>query len=282
MTTGDQATRLRRLMRQGQPTLTISVASGKGGVGKSCIAANLAILLSAAGKRVALVDADLALANLDILLDVDVYADLSDVVAGTRRLDEVVIDLPCGVQFVPGASGLANLADLTQFEGARLLEELTALEEDNDIIIIDCGAGIGPDVLRFAGAADTALIVTSPEPTALADGYAMIKVLTAGGYEGRLRLVVNLTADRAEAKDAYRRISRVAEQFLGAVVGDGGYVVSDPKVASAVRRRQPVVLAYPDCPASRSLAGVAGKYCAGGGGLSGRAGFFRRVVGWLA
>ena len=217
MTSGDQATRLRRLMRQGEPTLTISVASGKGGVGKSCIAVNLAILLSAEGKRVALVDADLALANLDILLDVDVYADLSDVVAGTRRLDEVVVDLPCGVQFVPGASGLAKLADLKQFEGARLLEELTALEEDNDIIIIDCGAGIGPDVLRFAGASDTVLIVTSPEPTALADGYAMIKVLTTGGYEGRLRLVVNQTASPTTTTRTPARPMRTTRRLIGDV-----------------------------------------------------------------
>ncbi len=282
MIAGDQASRLRRLMRQEQPTLTISVSSGKGGVGKSCIALNLAILLSAAGKRVALVDADLALANLDILLDVDVCANLSHVVAGTSRLDDVIVDLPCGVQLVPGASGLAKLADLNQFEGARLLQELTALEADNDIIIIDCGAGIGSEVLSFAAASDIAMIVTSPEPTALADGYAMIKVLTRGGYQGQLSLVVNQVANRAEARDAYRRISRVAGQFLEAVVVDGGYVLSDPKVAQAVRQRQPVVLAYPNSPASRSLATVAGRYCAGGGALSRRVGFFRRVVGWLA
>ncbi len=282
MTTGDQATRLRRLMQGEARTLTIAVASGKGGVGKSCIALNLAILLSAAGKRVALVDADLALANLDILLDVDVRADLSRVVDGTSRLGDVIIDLPCGVQFVPGASGLAKLADLKQFERARLLEELTALEADNDIIVIDCGAGIGPEVLSFTGAADNALVVTSPEPTALTDGYAMIKVLIQGGYQGRLSLVVNQAANCADARKAYQRISRVAAQFLKVAVADGGYVVSDPKVVQAVRQRQPVVLAYPNSPASRCLAAVAGRYCASGSLISRPVGFFGRVVGWLA
>ena len=176
----DQATKLRRMMSRpnsrprgapppsaGRLTKTIAVCSGKGGVGKSNVALNLSILLSGAGNRVALVDADMGMANLDVLLNADIQGDISHVVAGTKRLEEVVVDLPSGVQFVAGASGLARLANLSEFQRTRLAEELTQLEADNDLIIIDCAAGIGPSVLQFASGADIVLVVTTPEPTVL-------------------------------------------------------------------------------------------------------------------
>ena len=178
MTHEDQAAKLRELVRRAKRTRTIAIASGKGGVGKSNIAVNLAILLSAAGNKVALVDADLALANLDVLVNASVRANLSHVIAGTRKLEDILIDLPSGVQLVPGASGLAALADLSDFRRAKLMEDLAALEGDNDTIVVDCGAGIGPDVLGFASAADNLLVVTNPEPTAITDSYAVIKVMT--------------------------------------------------------------------------------------------------------
>jgi len=278
----DQASKLRRLMDQARMTRTIAVASGKGGVGKSNIALNLAILLSAAGNRVALVDADLGLANLDVLLQVDVRANLSHVVAGAKRLEEVVLGLPSGVQFVPGASGLAKLAHLSEFQRAQLLAELTTLEADNDIIVVDCGAGIGANVLQFAGGADIVVIVTVPEPTAITDAYAVVKVLTQCDYAGQMSLVVNLAVDRHEARMTYQRISDVARQFLGAKVFDGGYVLTDPKVGEAVRRREPFVLAYPRCPASRCLAALATKLSAGGRLLGRKESFFKRVANWFA
>ena len=163
----DQASRLRRMMNRATSARTIAVSSGKGGVGKSNIALNLAILLSAAGKRVALIDADLGLANLDVLVDVNVRTNLAHLIAGSKRLDEVVIDLPCGVQLVPGASGLAKLAHLSEFQRAQMMQELGTLEADNDVIIIDTGAGIGPDVLHFAAAADS---VKPPPPCAAPSG----------------------------------------------------------------------------------------------------------------
>ena len=277
----DQASKLRQLMGQVAGARTIAVASGKGGVGKSNVALNLAVLLSAAGSRVALVDADFGLANLDVLAGVDVTANLSHVIAGTRRLEDVVVDLSCGVQLVPGASGLARMAHLTEFQRAQLARELTALEADNGIVIVDCGAGIGPDVMHFAAAAENVLVVTAPEPTAITDAYALIKLLHRRGFEGHVSVVVNFSPDRHIARATYERISTVARQFLGVRVFDGGHIVDDPKVRQAVCRREPFVLAYPKCPARRCLEALAIKLCSGDGLLMQKEGFFRRVVNWF-
>jgi flagellar biosynthesis protein FlhG len=278
----DQASRLRTMMHQARRTHTIAVTSGKGGVGKSNIALNLAVLLSAAGNRVALLDADLGLANLDVLADVQARVNLAHVVAGQRALRDIVVDLPCGVQLVPGASGLARMADLNEFQRAKLLSELSALEEENDVIVVDTGAGIGKAVLSFAGAADTVLILATPEPTSITDAYAMVKVLVRQKCQARLSLLVNFASDRNEARATFNRIATVAREFLGAAVFDAGYILADPKVSAAVRKRQPWVLAYPRCQASRCLAALATKLCRGGGLLVQKESFFRRVANWFS
>ena len=278
----DQASRLRRLMHEARRTRTIAVTSGKGGVGKSNIALNLAIVLSAGGSRVALIDADLALGNLDLLVDVETRANLSHVIAGSRRLVDILVDLPGGVQLVPGASGLAKLAHLSDFQRAQLLKELSALETDNDVIVVDTAAGIGPDVVHFAAAADSVLVVTAPEPTAITDGYAVIKILAQHGYQGNVSVLVNLASNRQEARATFHRIATVARQFLGKRVYDAGYMLMDPRVREAVRRREPFVLAHPRCPASRGVVALAAKLCAGGAMVERREGFFRRVANWFA
>lgn len=278
----DQASKLRRMMNRGPTARTIAISSGKGGVGKSNVALNLAILMSAAGKRVALVDADLGLANLDVLVDVNARTNLAHVIAGSKRLDEVIIDLPSGVQLVPGASGLAKLAHLTEFQRAQLVQELSMLEADNDIIIIDTGAGIGPDVLHFATAADSVIVVTTPEPTAVTDGYAFIKVMSQRNYAGQMSLLVNFAGDRQEARLTSQRISNVARQFLGTKILDAGYVLSDPKVKEAIRVRQPFVLAFPKCPASRCMEALAMRLSSGAAMADRKEGFFRKVANWLS
>ncbi len=278
----DQASKLRRMMHKARSARTIAVASGKGGVGKSNIALNLSILLSAAGNRVALVDADLGLANLDVLLDVEVRANLSHVIAGKRRLEEVIIDLPSGVQFIPGASGIAQLANLSEFQRAQLMKDLANLESENDIIVVDCGAGISRDVLQLATSTDNVLIVTAPEPTAITDAYALIKVMQRQGYQGNISLLVNNAVDRQEARATFQRVSSVARQFLDVRILDAGHVLADPKVREAVRRRQPFVLAFPRCPASRCLAALANKLSAGSWLVGQKEGFFRRVANWFA
>src|SRR4051812_36272477 len=156
----------------------IAVTSGKGGVGKSNIAVNLAIKLSSAGKRVVLHDADLGLANADVLCNVDLTHNLSHVIARKRELSEVMVAAPGGFSLIGGASGLARMADLTDFDRQRLVDALAELEANADVILIDTGAGISPNVLAFTRAADHVLVVTTPEPTAITDAYAVVKVVT--------------------------------------------------------------------------------------------------------
>ena len=278
----DQASKLRALMQQARQTHTIAVTSGKGGVGKSNIALNLAVLLSAAGNRVALLDADLGLANLDVLVNAQVHTNLAHVVAGQRALADIVVDLPCGVQLVPGASGLARMADLSEFQRAKLVGELADLEQENDVIVVDTGAGIGKNVVTFASGADTVLVVTTPEPTSITDAYALIKVLVKHQNQAKLSLLVNLATDRNEARATFTRIATVAREFLDAAIYDAGYILADAKVPAAVRKRQAWVLAYPRCQASRCLAALATKLCRGGGLLVRRENFFRRVANWFA
>lgn len=273
---------VRQLMASAREKRTIAIVSGKGGVGKSNIALNLSILLSATSRRVALVDADIGLADLDLLMDLNVRATLGHVIARQKDLPDVLVDLPSGVQFVPGASGLRRLTHLSEFQRAHLREVLAELEADNDVTLVDTGAGIGPDVLHFARAADAVLVVTAPEPTAMADGYALIKALAAAGFDGQLSVLVNFAADRHGARCTYQRIATVARQFLSVRVLDAGYVPADPKVRDAVRCREPFVLAYPRCPASRSLAALATKLCKGAGSVERKEGFFRRVASWFA
>jgi flagellar biosynthesis protein FlhG len=162
------------------------------------------------------------------------------------------------------------------------MSDLVALEADNDIIIIDTGAGIGADVMQFASSADSVLVVTAPEPTAVTDAYAVIKVLSQHRYDGQVSLLVNFATDRQEARHTHQRLATVARQFLGMRVLDAGYVLSDPKVRDAVRRREPLVLAHPRCPASRCLAALATKLCAGGSLVDKRQSFFQKVSSWFA
>jgi flagellar biosynthesis protein FlhG len=281
-TTTDQAGNLRRLIATSRQSRTFAVVSGKGGVGKSNVALNLSILLSALGHRVALVDGDLGMANLDILLDVRIRSTLAHVLAGRKSLDEILVELPSGVQLVPGASGLAKIANLNEFSRNQLVSSLTALEQDNDMILVDTAAGIGPSVLQFACAAETVLVVTTPEPTAMADAYAVIKILHQRRFEGRISLLVNRVTGRGEARDCFQRLADVARQFLSRRVYDAGYILEDAKLVEAVRKRQPVVTAWPRCSASRCLAALANRLCAGGALSTQREGFFRRVANWFA
>src|SRR3954447_16522594 len=174
----DQAAQLRSLVRQRRRASVIAVTSGKGGVGKSNVAVNLAIQLSKAGKRVVLLDADLGLANVDVLCNVDLTTNLSHVIARKKELREVMVDAPGGFRLIGGASGLARMADLADADRQRLVEALAELEQTADVILIDTGAGISPNVLTFTRAADHVLVVTTPEPTAITDAYAVIKVIS--------------------------------------------------------------------------------------------------------
>jgi flagellar biosynthesis protein FlhG len=279
----DQATELRRMVgqRERSRATVIAVTSGKGGVGKSNIAVNLAIKLAAAHKEVVLLDADLGLANADVLCNIDLPSNLSHVIAGRRELSEVMVDAPGGFRLIGGASGLARMADLTDTDRQSLIEALAALEASTDVILIDTGAGISPNVLSFTRAADHVLVVTTPEPTAITDAYAVIKVISRDAPDRPMSLLVNQVRENGEGRQVYERIAKVARQFLNVTVLDAGFVQSDPEVPAAVRRRTPFVLASPRCPASIAIGQLAMRLERGVAPSHDGGGFFNRMNRWF-
>ena len=273
----DQAEALRELMiaaaREDEPVIIddveeaparrariIAVTSGKGGVGKTNMSVNLSIALSRMGKRVLLLDADLGTANADLLCNLPASAcNLSHVIAGRRTLSEAIVDAPGGFRMIPGASGLAQVAALQEYERARLVREMKHLEEDVDIIIVDTGAGVSPNVLTFACGADQQLVVTTPEPTAIADAYAVIKSIHRQSDEHDFRLVVNMARSKSEAMAVFERIDGVCRRFLNLHLWYAGYVLHDVAVGRAVRKRQPFIIDSPRSDAALCVQQVARK-----------------------
>ena len=279
LTRTDQAARLRELVGgRRRRAATLAVTSGKGGVGKSNIAVNLSICLAARGVRVTLVDADMGLANADLLMNIQPRYTLSHVISGLCDIREVLMLGPGGIRFIPGASGLRELADLSEFERKNLLSQLQKLDGYTDIVVFDCGAGIGSNVLGFALAADQVMVVATPQPPAMTDAYATIKALRRADYRGRIGLFVNMARGRSEAAEAYERIAKVARRFLDYSVADFGYMLQDTAVESAVRQRCPFVIRYPESNASACIAAVASHMSRTLIGQQRRGSFFSRVA----
>ncbi len=278
----DQASQLRRIVRQSTRATVIAVTSGKGGVGKSNIAVNLAIKFASVGKRVVLMDADLGLANADVLCNIDLPSNLSHVISRKRELADVMVDGPGGFRLIGGASGLVRMIDLSDYDRQRLVTALAELEARTDVILIDTGAGISPNVLSFTRSADQVLVVTTPEPTAITDAYAVIKVISRDAPDRPLSLLVNQVRQHGEGRLVYERIAKVARQFLSVHVMDAGFIPSDPEVPAAVRRRSPFLLASPRCPASLGISQLAMRLERGvAPSLDGSGGFFNRMSRWF-
>ena len=254
----DQAEGLRQLERtRPKPARVIAVTSGKGGVGKTNVAVNLAIAVAQLRKRVILVDLDLGLANADILLDVTPRFNLSQALVGRKTVEEIAMPAMGGIRLVPGASGVEHLANLSDVERASLISSFEALHRDADYIIFDTGAGISKNTTAFLAAADDVIVVTMPEPTAVVDAYAIIKMLSKEQDHGDLFILMNQCSGREEAERFANGISITANKLLNAYVDKLGYIVTDPRVPHAVRARRPFVLAYPGCPASLCLRSIA-------------------------
>ncbi len=237
----------------------LAVTSGKGGVGKSNIVVNLGLALARLGERVLLIDADLGLANLDILLGVSPQYTIKDVLSLQQSLDQVIIEGPGGLKVLPACSGLPELAELDQFQKAFLLNELDYYTAEIDVVLIDTGAGISRNVLFFNLAAQERLLVANNQPTALADAYALMKVMVTRHDQKRFNLLVNGVTRAQEGEAVHRTLLRVAEHFLGRDVSIEylGFIPFDEAVPQAVLRQQPVLALYPEAPASQSFTRIA-------------------------
>lgn len=281
-----QEERLRQIAAEhmGRRSRVIAVTSGKGGVGKTNLAINLAIAAAEMRKKVILLDVDLGLANIDVLLNVrNARYGIEDIVSGRCGIAEAISTTEEGVCVIRGAVGLNHLADLDDEGRIRLISSFLVLEAKADIIILDTGAGISKNVVAFAAASDEILIVATPEPTAITDAFAMIKVLSRFSEIGNVRLIVNMAENRFEAKKISEMIRGNAQRHFNLFVEDAGYVIKDPRVVWAVKRRKPFILAYPHTSASHCARAVARrlfkdeparKEYAAGGLIKRLAGFF--------
>jgi flagellar biosynthesis protein FlhG len=259
----------------------LAVASGKGGVGKTNIAVNLALCLAAAKRRVLLLDADMSLGNVDLVMNLHGKYNLSHVVSGRKRLEDIIQAGPKGLRVICGASGLDRLADISAGEQHRLIEDLCRLQGETDTILIDTAAGISHTVVGFCLAADRVLVVTTPEATAMTDAYGMIKVLVRKGYHGPIGLIVNMARGSDEGRQTYLRIAGVARRFLQTNLFYAGTLLKDERLCAAVRARTPVVLAYPRAPVSATLAAMATRLGGARRGSDTDESFFRRMIRWL-
>jgi len=236
-----------------QGARSLVFTSGKGGVGTSNLALNLAIALGEYGQRVVLVDADLGLANIDLLCGIAPPSDLGDVLAGGRPLSEAIVAGPGDIRIVPGAHGMRTLLEALGDGHGRLAAELAALEAGVDFLLIDAGSGLGAGIATIAAAADQAVVVTTPEPTSVADAHAALQRLRRPSGGPALRAVVNQAGSASEAADCLARLSASSRQFLGMVVTPLGHVRADPRVPLAVRARRPFLVAYPGSAASKGV-----------------------------
>jgi len=251
--TAVQAEPIRRIVRDLRPRARVlALVSGKGGVGKTNLAVNLSIALSAAGRRVLLVDADLGLANVDLILGQRPRGDLGHVLSGRLRLEDIVQEGPAGIRWIPGASHMPAISRISQKRREELLDGLTALETQHDFVLLDAPAGIGQGVLHLAHQADELLLVTTPEPPAIMDAYALLKAAAATRVEalGQVRLIVNMVAHRRDGPRVHGRIAETAGRFLGISVGFAGSVFCDGHIGRAVQRQEPLLLAYPHSQAA--------------------------------
>ena len=259
----DQAGELRRIVEQHRqegrvPTRlrTLAVLSGKGGVGKSNLAVNFACGLAEQGQKVVLLDADLGLANIDMLCGLHVKYSIADLIDGSRSLEDVLVEFGSNAWILPGGSGIKELADLDETHLSDLINGLGVLEDRADLLIVDTGAGIHKGVLAFANAADSTLLVTTPEPTSIRDAYGVLKALTVSAKAAEstdISLVVNMVHNENEGLEVANRIRLAASQFLGLSVGYLGCIPRDDCVGKAVLQRKPF---YQLFPASLATAGV--------------------------
>lgn len=261
----DQAEKLRVLARtlkhraeceiKGAPkkNRVITVTSGKGGVGKSNFTINFALALGALGQRVMILDADLGMANIDVILGITPSYNLYHVLKGQKTIQEVIVTGPQGLQVIAGGSGMQELANLRRWQIEQFIGKLEALEGLADILIIDTGAGLARNVMSFVLAADEVIVITTPEPTAITDAYGLVKTMSMKKKSGVVHLVVNKVENVQEANITASKFSIVAEKFLKLNIENLGFILDDPLVSKAVKSQEAFLLKYPKSPAAQCV-----------------------------
>ena len=276
----DQATRLRQMVGSesaaAAPPVTpaqaeawatvrvVAITSGKGGVGKTNLAVNLAIALQKRGHRVLVIDADLGMANVDILLGAASRRHLLDLLRPEVTLDDVIVRTPHDIQYISGGSGIEKALEYDHAEKLLLQQKLADCATRADLILVDTGAGLGRNVMDFILAADEVLLVTTPEPTSLTDAYAVMKAYSIYAAQKNLRLIINRVYEAKESREVAQKLQRAAEKFLHMPVDCLGYVFEDTAVTKAVRKQTPLLKAEPTAAAARCIDALAQSLITGG------------------
>ncbi|MEN6348068.1 MAG: MinD/ParA family protein [Syntrophomonas sp.] len=231
----------------------VVISSGKGGVGKSTLALNIAINLCTRGKKVILMDADLGLANLDVMLGLVAKYNLYHMIQERKTLKDITVSGPEGLKIIPGGSGISELANLNDDQLRRILVELRRLDGEYDYMIIDTGAGISKNVVAFLLAADDVIVITTPEPTSITDAYSIVKSVTKDSFPGNLYLVVNRVTDNSEGIMVAEKFKLVCEKFLSCEIKPLGHIVNEPLIGEGIRRQQAFVQIFPKSLAAKNI-----------------------------
>ena len=251
-----QVSNLQRFMNP-EPVSVLAVCSGKGGVGKTNVAVNIAVALGARRHRVCLLDADVSLANVDVLLGLQPKFNLSHVVRGEADLDSTVLSGPQGIRIVPASSGSFGMTELPTASQAAIIQSFAELREQPDVLVVDTAAGISPAVARFVQAAQHAVVVVCDEPASLTDAYALIKVFSQNYGISRFHVVTNQSTSTAAGRALFGKLSRVTDSYLDVVLRHLGDVPRDDYLVKAVQEQRAVVDAYPRSPAGGAFLKIA-------------------------
>ncbi|MBM7555359.1 MinD/ParA family protein [Halanaerobacter jeridensis] len=248
----DSSSRVESAQNKVDSARIYTVTSGKGGVGKSNFTANLALALQEQGEKVILFDADLGMANLDVILGVTPNYNLNHVISGKKTLPEIILEGPNGISLIPGGSGVEELANLSRYQLNNLIDSWSELEEEYDIILIDTGAGLSNIVINFILAADETLVISTSEPTSITDAYGVVKVLSNHNQNLDIKLVINQASDKEGTKIA-NRLTKTAQEFLDLNVDLLGVLPEDRSVIKAVKKRKPFLIEYPKSKVAKKI-----------------------------
>ena len=246
-------------MNQIKPVRVVAVTSGKGGVGKTNVTANVGVALAKMGRRVVLLDADMGLANIDVLLGVYPEFNLSHVLSGAKTLTEVMIDGPAGMNIIPATSGIQKMSQLTEAEQAALIRAFADIDEECDVLLVDTAAGISSSVINFARACQEVLVVVCDEPTSITDAYAFIKLLNRDYGLHQFHIVTNMVESEQQGRNLFNKMLKVTDRYLDVTLQHAGAIPFDPNLRQSVIQQRAIVEAFPTSPSALALTAIARK-----------------------
>lgn len=289
----DQAAKLRELSKnaliskyeettgkESSSAHVIAITSGKGGVGKSTFTVNLALVLASFNKRVLIIDADLGMANVDVMMGCTANYSLLNIINGTHSLEEVLVTGPKNVKILSGGSGIRSLTKLSTIELQRVINQIVQYEKNTDFVLFDTGAGMGENVMSFLLAAEDIILVTTPEPTALTDAYSILKAYLGNKGKAPLRLVINKAGNEKESAVITNKLTKVAARFLNIQLEQLGYIIEDTAVSKSIKVQSPLVIESPNSPAAKCIANIGHKLVFGSEKIekTGISGFLKKFL----